>query len=66
VRSLTFSPNGRTLASGSDDGTVRLWNAALPGTARAILKICKAVRRDIDEQEASQYLPGQTSQNVCR
>ena len=28
VRSLSFSPDGSWLASGSDDGTVRLWNCA--------------------------------------
>ncbi len=36
VRALVFSPDGATLISGSDDGTVRLWTTKT-GTAGAIL-----------------------------
>ncbi|KIL55706.1 hypothetical protein M378DRAFT_17705 [Amanita muscaria Koide BX008] len=38
VRALEFSPDGRLFASGSDDGTIKLWNGgdgALRGTLKA-------------------------------
>src|SRR4051794_143553 len=37
VRSVAFSPDGKTLASGSEDSTIKLWEVTT-GKERAILK----------------------------
>ncbi|GAP85772.1 putative heterokaryon incompatibility protein R [Rosellinia necatrix] len=37
VRSVAFSPNGRLLASGADDGTVRIWDVETGETQHTLL-----------------------------
>jgi WD40 repeat protein len=38
VRALAFSPDSNTLASGSEDRTIRLWNLRQPRTNPVVLK----------------------------
>ncbi|MFF3501557.1 hypothetical protein [Streptomyces sp. NPDC003247] len=47
MNSLAFGPDRSTLAAGSVDGTVRLWNVTPPSPKEAMNSICRSVGRDL-------------------
>jgi hypothetical protein len=61
VNSVAFSPDGHALASGSDDGTTRLWNLNIQ---HAISRIC-AVAGGLTPQQWHEYIRQPQYQTTC-
>jgi WD40 repeat protein len=66
VESLAFSPDGGHLVtSGDDDGTARVWDIALPTPEEATDQICRAIKRDLTQEERARCLPDPSAEPAC-
>ncbi|WP_007510451.1 WD40 repeat domain-containing serine/threonine protein kinase [Pseudofrankia saprophytica] len=48
VWSVAFSPDGHTLAAGSDDSTVRLWDVSNPASPRPLQQLPTNIKADVE------------------
>jgi WD40 repeat protein len=62
INSVVFSPSGKILTTGNDDGTITLWD--LDPTSW-VKKACQRVGRNFTRAEWSQYFPGEEYRKTC-